>query len=206
MANSTTTKKTTRKKSTTAKTTKKPVVEAAVEEVVKEEPVVRTERVVETAAPRRNLSFSPDYMVECRSVRPGTLLMDGRKTGQSYIWEDDGDITMVEYQDLFAEVNRRSDYVFAPYFIIEDYEVLDDARFKTVKDFYNRYYNNDIGAILALPLEEFKEVLRTAPKGIKEAVRMKVTVAISNKEFDSLAKIEAIDEICGSNLKYFASL
>jgi hypothetical protein len=200
MAN-TTTKKTTRKKAA-PKTTEKKVAEAVVTE---EAPQREVEKAVVTA-PKRNTSFSPDYLVECRSVRPGTLLMDGRKTGQSYIWENDGDVTMVEYQDLFAEVNRRSDYVFAPYFIIEDYEVLDDARFKTVRDFYDKYYNNDIGAILDLPIDEFKRVLRDAPKGIKEAVRMKVAVAISNKEFDSLAKIEAIDEICGSNLKYFAGL
>ena len=200
MAN-TTTKKTTRKKAA-PKTAEKKVAEAVVTE---EAPQKEVEKAV-VAAPKRNTSFSPDYLVECRSVRPGTLLMDGRKTGQSYIWENDGDVTMVEYQDLFAEVNRRSDYVFAPYFIIEDYEVLDDARFKTVRDFYDKYYNNDIGAILDLPIDEFKRVLRDAPKGIKEAVRMKVAVAISNKEFDSLAKIEAIDEVCGSNLKYFAGL
>ena len=200
MAN-TTTKKTTRKKAA-PKTVEKKVAEAVVTE---EAPQKEVEKAVVTA-PKRNTSFSPDYLVECRSVRPGTLLMDGRKTGQSYIWENDGDVTMVEYQDLFAEVNRRSDYVFAPYFIIEDYEVLDDARFKTVRDFYDKYYNNDIGAILDLPIDDFKRVLRDAPKGIKEAVRMKVAVAISNKEFDSLAKIEAIDEICGSNLKYFAGL
>lgn len=200
MAN-TTTKKTTRKKAA-PKTAEKKVTEAVVTE---EAPQKEVKKAVVTA-PKRNTSFSPDYLVECRSVRPGTLLMDGRKTGQSYIWENDGDVTMVEYQDLFAEVNRRSDYVFAPYFIIEDYEVLDDARFKTVRDFYDKYYNNDIGAILDLPIDEFKRVLRDAPKGIKEAVRMKVAVAISNKEFDSLAKIEAIDEICGSNLKYFAGL
>ena len=159
-----------------------------------------SESITPTVAVKRNVEFSPDYLVECRSVRTGTLLLEGRKTKQLYRWENDNDTTLLEYQDVFAEVNRKSDYIFTPYFLIEDEDVLNSTRFKVVKDFYNTFYETDINKIMTLDNEEFSKVLREVPKGLLDAIRVKAATLIESGTLDSIQKVKEIDSICGSDL------
>lgn len=140
-------------------------------------------------------------LIEVQSVTQGELLLPGKKSGILYRWSAYGDITEVEYQDLYTLKASRSEYILKPLFVILDEELLADARWKDVKEIYeNMYSAGDIYEIIKLPPAQFKQRLMSLPKGLQDAVKIEVSTQIDNGMFDSISKIKAVDEICGTDL------
>jgi hypothetical protein len=54
-----------------------------------------------------------------------------------------------------------------------------------------------------LPVAQFKAKLKKAPRGVQQAVKNIAGEKILNGSLDSLAKIKAIDEILGTDLKLY---
>lgn len=145
--------------------------------------------------------FAANDLISVRSVTPGELLLSGRKSGILYRWSAFGDVTEVEYQDLYSLKGSRSAYVYAPLFVIEDTELLEDPKWKDVVALYESMYNTeDIDQILKLPIGKFKAVLRQVPKGFLNTIKIEVATRIENGTFDSIAKIKAVDELCETDL------
>lgn len=163
--------------------------------------------VVATAGVKTNVAtkattrkFDAEEMIEVRSITQGELVMPGRKSGILYRWSAFGDITEVEYQDLYTIKAMRSEYVYAPLFIIEDEELLADPKWKDVATLYESMYTTeDTGAVINLPLSQFKTALKGLPKGFLNAVKVEIATRIENGTFDSIQKIKAVDEICGTD-------
>ena len=61
----------------------------------------------------------------------GELIYVGKKSGEVYTWEDYGDITEIEYQDLLGLRAKKSPFIFETLFVIEDEELLEDPSGKT---------------------------------------------------------------------------
>lgn len=199
MAVSKTTSKTTATKTTAkAKTIKaaaeKEVVHEVVEEKIVEEPV----KVVESK-PRQ---FNPTDLILCRSVTAGWLGVSG-KSGQYYVFENFGDECEIEYQDLFALKSRHSNYIYAPHFVIEDDELLANPRWADVAKFYDDevYTQEDVDAVLNLPITGFKSALKAMPRGLAKSLQVKVAEKIEDGTFDSLQKIKIIDEEFGTDFR-----
>ena len=76
---------------------------------------------------------------------------------------------------------------------------------KDFKDLYNKVVDVDVEKLLDLPLGKFKTALKNAPKGVQQAVKNIAGEKIMNGSLDSLAKIKAIDEILGTDLKLYLS-
>lgn len=145
--------------------------------------------------------YEADDTVPVRSITQGELLMPGRKSGILYRWAGAGDVEEVEYQDLYALKVRRSAYVYEPLFVIDDEELLADPKWKDVVALYQTMYDTeDISAILRLPVNQFKKVLKQVPKGLLNSIKVEVATQIENGKFDSINKIKAIDELCGTDL------
>lgn len=145
--------------------------------------------------------YEADDTVPVRSITQGELLMPGRKSGILYRWAGAGDVEEVEYQDLYALKVRRSAYVYEPLFVIDDEELLADPKWKDVVALYQTMYDTeDISAILRLPVNQFKKVLKQVPKGLLNSIKVEVATQIENGKFDSISKIKAIDELCGTDL------
>jgi hypothetical protein len=165
------------------------VVDGEVQEVVK--PVAKTPR-----------KYAADEMISCRSLTYGELLLTGPKSKLLYSWANYNDTTEVEFQDLQALRSTKSSYLFKPRFIIEDEELVEQWG----KDFVNMYNNIvdvDVDDMFKLPLAQFKSKLKKAPKGVQQAVKNIAGEKILNGSLDSLAKINAIDEILGTDLKLY---
>lgn len=146
--------------------------------------------------------FNQNDLILCRSVTTGWLGCSG-KSGQYYVFENFGDECEIEYQDLFALKSRRSNYIYAPHFIIEDEELLANPRWADVAKFYEEevYSIKDIDEILNLPVANFKSALEVLPKGLAKSLQVHVAEKIEDGSFDSLKKIKIIDEVYGTDFR-----
>lgn len=156
-------------------------------------------KVAETAKPVVR-KFNAEDLIPVRSVTQGELLLPGKKTGILYRWAAFGDITEVEYQDLYSLKSSRSPYVYSPLFVVEDEDLLADPKWKDVVLIYEKMYDaQDFNEILKLPIQKFKSVLKQLPEGYKNALKIEVSTRLDRGTFDSIAKIKAVDEICGTD-------
>ena len=173
--------------------------------------VEETEAVAETkakesttttkSAPKKPRKFAMDDPITCRSVTYGELLLPGKKSQLLYSWANYGDVTEVEYQDLQALRSTRSAYLNTPMFIIEDEELLE--QWPELKTIYDKVMSVDIDKLFKLPINQFKAKLRNFPTSYRENIKNIASEMILSGELDSLAKIKAIDEILGTDLKFY---
>ena len=168
-------------------------------EIVSEEVAVATESKATKKIVRK---FAPDDLIICRSITFGELLLTGKKSKLLYSWANYGDTTEVEYQDLQALKSTRSSYLFKPRFIIEDEELVEQWG-KDFGDIYKNIEDIDAEDLLKLPVAQLRSKLKKASKGVQLAVKNIAGDKILNGSLDSLAKIKAIDEILGTDLKLY---
>lgn len=189
-------------RTTNTKTVNAVVKTATLKKDTVEEKDTENVNTKETVQPKQTVKkFEADELVEVQSVTQGELLLPGKKSGILYRWSNYGDITEVEYQDLYTLKSSRSDYIYKPMFQILNDELLEDGRWKDVKELYERMVSaGDIYEIMKLPNAQFKQVLMTAPKGIQDAIKIEVASRIENDTMDSISKIKTVDEICGTDL------
>ena len=173
-------------------TKKEVITEESVEQEVKK-PVAKTPR-----------KYAPDDLIPCRSVTYGELLLSAPKSKLMYVWANYNDVTEVEFQDLQALKSTRSNYLFRPRIVIEDEELVEQWS-KDFKDMYSKIIHVDVEEIFDLPLGKFKTALKNAPKGVQQAVKNIAGEKIMNGSLDSLAKLKAIDDILGTDLKLYLS-
>lgn len=168
-------------------------------EIVSEEVTVATESKATKKTVRK---FAPDDLIVCRSITFGELLLTGKKSKLLYSWANYGDTTEVEYQDLQALKSTRSSYLFKPRFIIENEELVEQWG-KDFGDIYKNIEDIDAEDLLKLPVAQLRSKLKKASKGVQLAVKNIAGDKILNGSLDSLAKIKAIDEILGTDLKLY---
>lgn len=146
--------------------------------------------------------YEQNELIPCRSLIQGTLLLPGKQSNILYRWEGYGDIREVEYRDLYSLKSSHSAYIYDPCFQIEDDELLEDPRWSDIKALYETLYSSeDISEILSLSPSQFRKVLTQVPKGLKNAIKIEVSTRLENGTFDSIQKLRAVDEICGTELE-----
>ena len=143
--------------------------------------------------------FAQDDIILCKSVTYGELLLPGKKSKLLYIWSNYGDTTEVEFQDIQALRSTRSAYLMNPYFVVEDEELLE--QWPELKALYDKTMALDIDSLFSLPINQFKKKLRDIPIGFKDPIKNIAGEKIRNGSLDSIAKINALDEILGTELK-----
>lgn len=168
-------------------------------EIVAEEAAIKSEPKQAVKTVRK---FAPDDRITCRSVTFGELLLTGVKSKLLYTWANYGDTTEVEFQDLQAMKSMRSSYLYRPRFIIEDEELVEQWG-KDFGDMYKNIEDTDVENLFKLPIAQFKSKLKRAPKGVQQAVKNIAGEKILNGSLDSIAKIKAIDECLGTDLKVY---
>lgn len=157
---------------------------------------------VEKATPQPQRKYEATELIPCRSITQGLLIAEGKQSKILYRWDGYGDTQEVEYRDLYAFKSSRSGYIYDPLFIIEDEQLLEDARWKEVKELYDKMYDSsDINEIINLPPAKFLEVLSQIPIGMKNAVKIEVATRLNNGSFDSIKKLDYVDKICGTELR-----
>lgn len=169
---------------------------------------IHTEEIVETEVKKPvakvTRKYDPDEQITCRSITYGELLVVGPKSKLLYSWSNYGDTTPVEYQDLQALRSIRSAHLLKPRIVVEDEELIAQWG-KDFENLYSKIVDVDVEKILDLPIGKFKTALKNAPKGVQQAVKNIAGEKILDGSLDSLAKIKAIDEILGTDLKLYLS-
>lgn len=169
------------------------------------EPVKKTTKTKPAAKKEQTSArqFAQTDLILCRSVTPGWLGVSG-KSGAYYVFNNVGDETEIEYQDLMALKSKRSRYLYDPLFVIEDDELLANPRWKDIATFYEEevYGIDDIDEVLNIPVLKFKSTLQRLPKGLVKALTVEVAHRIEEGTFDSLKKIKIIDEVCGTDFRH----
>lgn len=202
MANTTTTKKKTTTKKSTNSSTKKTAPKTT--EVV-ETPVIETP-VIETKKETPKKQYAPSDMIMCHSVFPGKFLFSGPKTHVTYPFSAPGDETPVEYQDLQSAMMAKKKSIMAPFIIIDDEDILEDPRWKQVKNVYDKMFViEDMDEFLAKPREEFRKEFELLPVGAKKSVMMAIASKVRDGEFSEMHKIRIVDEACNSNIAVLLS-
>ena len=147
----------------------------------------------------------PSEPINCKSITAGELGMTGIKTGISYLWAERGDVTEVEYQDIVAAIRSGKSFIFKPYFIIEDDDIV--AEFPRIKEIYDKMYTGkDLEDIFRLPVGEMKRAILELPEGAKETIKHIAATKLSNGTLDSVKKIRIIDEIFDTELLCLTNL
>ena len=177
---------------------------ATKKETIITENIESVEQEVKKPATKTPCKYAPDELIPCRSVTYGELLLTGTKSKLMYVWANYNDVTEVEFQDLQALKSTRSSYLFRPRFVIEDEELVEEWG-KDFKDMYSKIVSVDVEEMFNLPLGKFKTALKNAPKGVQQAVKNIAGEKIMNGSLDSLAKIKAIDDVLGTDLKLYLS-
>ena len=165
-------------------------------DIAENEVSVETKPVAKKA-PRK---FAQDDLVMCRSVTYGELLLPGKKSKLLYTFANYGDRTEIEFQDLQALRSTRSKYLNAPLFVIEDEELI--AQWPEFKTLYEKVAAMDVDSLFSLPINQFKKQLTNLPVGFRDAIKNIASAKIVDGSLDSLSKINAIDEILGTDLKF----
>lgn len=181
--------------------TKKEVVSEEIE-IIADVETADEKQTTKKAPAKSSRKYAPDDLITCRSITYGELLLAGKKSKLLYSWANYGDTTEVEYQDLQALKSTRSSYLFKPRIVIEDEELVEQWD-KDFGEMYKSITDVDVEDMFRLPLNQFKSKLKKAPNGVQQAVKNIAGEKILNGSLDSLAKIKAIDEILGTDLKLY---
>ena len=161
--------------------------------------------VVEEPKKKEKKRFQQTDLIMCRSVTNGGLFLEGSKTKQLYQWNDYGDETEVEYRDLVAEVRVHSNFIFTPWFIIEDSDFVEE--FPQLKEFYAKYLDvKDLRKIMELPISQMAKRISELPQGAKDSVKTLAASMVSSGAIDSVSKIKKLDEIFETDMEFLSSL
>ena len=155
--------------------------------------------------PKVKKEFAQSDGIKCHSVVQGGLYYEGSKTGMLYSFSDYGDVTEIEYRDLVAAVRTKSEYVYNPYFIIDDKDFL--AEFPAVEKFYEDQISiKDLKAILDMEVTQMVPAIQALPKTAVENLKKIASTQIANGHLDSVKKIKALDELFGTDLNLLGEL
>lgn len=189
------------------KSTNKTEVDTANEESIINEgsvnnlDTVANETVSKNNAKPASHNFEQTDLILCRSVTQGEMFYPSKTSGILYRWSNFGDVREVEYRDLYSLKSGRSGYLYDPKFVIEDQKLLSDPRWQDIKEIYdNMYDTEDLNNILTLPIKEFEKVLKQMPYALKQAIAIEVASRISDGTFDSIKKVQIINEVCDTEL------
>lgn len=202
------TKKTTQKTNAFASKAKTVEIVDGNTEVISEKPEVEIEEEEVTApvTSKKNIKkFEPDDLVLCQSVASGKTFVKGIKTGQIYTFEALGAEEYIEYKDLIAAVRSRSSIIFKPFIMVMDEDFINEQT--KLKDFYDSMYTpEDFEEFFRLTPSQMKEALNNMPVGVRETIKNMAAGKISNKTFDSVARIKALDDYFGTKLMLLTEL
>lgn len=171
---------------------------AEAKDVIVEETVAEEE--VKTTVKQKK-KFKDTDLIPCLCVFPGSVGMTGRRSGNTYLWEDMNVIEYVEYQDLKSEVlNKKSTYIYEPLIIVNDEEFLD--QYPNLAKMYEEFYTPDeiMDKIESYNPEEMRDFINSLPAGIKSNIKNIAATMIQDGTLDSIKKIKVIDEIFETEL------
>lgn len=146
--------------------------------------------------------FKADTPITCKSVRQNQLFFKSN-TGTEYTWNGFGDIRELPYSDIMSMKASRSAYLYEPWLLIEDEELMAKPEFhKEFADMYKIYKEFDNPSkFFEQPISVIKQRLQNAPKGLRDLIIYNAGQYIEDGTLDRIGVINALDEIFGTKLR-----
>ncbi len=146
--------------------------------------------------------FDMTTPIRCRSVRQNDLIYKATN-GIIYTWNGFGDIRELPYQEVLSMKSRRSSFLYEPWLIIEDEDLLKTKEFAGEFDKMYQVYSDfeDPRTFFNRKPSEIRKVLEDAPNGLKDLIMYNAGDYITNGTLDSIGVINAIDDVLGTQLK-----
>ena len=170
------------------------------------EPVV--EETPKKATPKKKAakkSFEQTDKILCHSVTQGGLYVDGMRTKTPYTFANYSVEEEIEYRDLVAMIQAHSDFIFHPYFIIDDADFV--AEFPELDKFYSSSYEmSDLAGILELPVDKMMETIKKLPAGAADNLKTLASSQVVDGKLDSVKKIRELNDFFGIDLNFIADL
>lgn len=163
-----------------------------------------TEKIVQdeikqTAVRPSTKKYNTDDEIMCKSVCFGLLEYISKKDGIVYRWEDFGDIVPVRYSDLLALKTSRSKFLYQPWFIILDEDLVKMWKLEDINKYFDEI--SDIEDFLInSKIPHIEKQLKNAPDGYKELVVQTAGRLLRENRLDSIAKLRTIDELLDTRL------
>lgn len=184
-----------------------PAVDATQENIVAEpsEVVENTPALEAEAKPEVAKKRDSSDGVRCRSVTVGGLYMTGMKSQIPYKWYDEGAVVEVEYQDVIAAIRSNSSYIYKPYFIIEDEEILNE--YPRVNEIYKKMYSiKELSDVFKLSESSMIGTIKGLPSGVQDSIKTLASKMVMTGELDSVKKIKALDEYFNTKIMLMTGL
>lgn len=146
--------------------------------------------------------FKADTPITCKSVRQNELFFRSN-SGTEYTWNGFGDIRELPYSDVMSMKASRSAYLYEPWLLIEDEELMSKPEFqKEFADMYDIYKEFDNPKdFFEQPISDIKKRLQDAPKGLRDLIIYNAGQYIEDGTLDRIGVINALDEIFGTRLR-----
>lgn len=146
--------------------------------------------------------FDLDTLVRCKSVRQNELFYVAT-TGARYVWNGFGDIRELPYQEIVSMRASRSPFLYEPWLIIEDEDLLKKSEFKTdFEELYKLYAEFDNPKeFFEQPASVIRERLAGIPNGLRDLIVYNAASYIEDGSLDRMSVVNALDDLFGTNLK-----
>lgn len=149
-------------------------------------------------APPKRVEIDRFEQIPVMNCTNGKLIYISKKTGAEFVWTDYGDVEYLEMQELISMRSGSKDFLSFPYII-----VLDDnaVNYLGLTKMYENLTNlENIEDIFELRINDFKEIVDNAPKGLIHTIVTKARQMHDNGELDSISKIKYLNEKFGTDI------
>lgn len=146
--------------------------------------------------------YTSEKLIPCSSYFPGTLILNGSKSGNKYVWDNIGDIALVEYRDLKPMlINKKSSYVYGPLLIIQDENICE--KYPELNKIYSTAYSVEyITNLLTMKSAANVEKIVTAmPESVKNVTKTLAATLIDEGVLDRGNIVTVLDGIFGTCLR-----
>lgn len=148
--------------------------------------------------PKRKTDIDRFEQIPVMNCTNGQVVFISKKTGAEYLWTNYGDVEYLEMQELISMRSGSRDFLHFPYLI-----VLDDNAVEYLgltKMYKNLIDLENIENIFNLNLEEFKEIVEKAPKGLVHTIVSKAKLMHEQGTLDSVAKVKFLNQKFGTDI------
>jgi hypothetical protein len=133
-----------------------------------------------------------DDLVTIMNTTTGRVLYNSKKTGAEWVFNDYGDTDEIEVSELITMKNAHPRYLKEPWLLVLDDDVVD---YLGLSQLYENVLNPDeLDQFFKLHEDQMKSIIEKAPRGIRQLIVSVANLKIANKSFDSLSKINLIEE------------
>jgi hypothetical protein len=159
---------------------------------VEQEKVAPIAKEVKEEPKKEKRVVNRDDLVTIMNTTTGRVLYTSKKTGAEWSFSDYGDTDEIEVSELITMRNAHPRYLKEPWLLILDDDVVD---YLGLTPLYENVLNPDeLDEFFKLPEEQMKAIIEKAPRGIRQLIVSVANRKIANKSFDSLSKIQLIEE------------